>query len=456
MGRRLVLLLVGSVVASGCLGSAPVKTDAVDELDRALGTIQLAGIAYQAGQPADWPGRTLTSVVARNEACLPDNCERVPFQVERPSDAGPSVLQVALGWSSEGNTGDTDPAFPNFDLRILTAAGQEVARSSAYKWSAHVILADLPSGDYVAQVRVRNLNPADYVSWVAGGLPAIEPPIEYPNPVPARGSYWGSLLLTAPAATMPEGNLLPDLVVHTMRDLRLSYAPVGQGHAGPPAVVTVEMPTAPGCTDDEYLDGARRCLRFTVGLGNAGKGPLELGYAQGATSALTEETVPARQCITNSDGTGTVRPAGNGSFHRLHGHDHQRDILAYDLYAYEAATRERGEALRQGEKFGYGFYRQGLVDEGHTLAWPADVPSVCGDAEFPYWLHPGWYDIYMYWRTGQFIDISGVPDGTYLLAATVNPAGDILESDATNNEAWVAFELVGNQVTVLEPWQPKT
>lgn len=454
MARRLLLLLFGSFVLAGCLASSPVKDADEAGLDRVLGVIQLAGIAYPFGQPAHWEGRTLATAAAGNEACMPDNCERVPFRVERNPGAGTSVAQVALGWSSDGNTGDTDPAFPNFDLRIVAATGEEVARSAAYKWSAHVLLPDLQSGDYVAQVRVRNLNPADYAAWVAP-LP-IEPPVEYPNPVPARGSYWGSILLTTPAMTVPASDLLPDLVVHTMRDLRMSYAPVGQGHAGPPAVVTVEMPTAPGCTDDEYLEGARRCLRFTVGLGNAGSGPLELGYAQTPTSALTEETVPARQCITNADGQGTVRAAGNGSFHRLHGHDHQRDILAYDLHAYDAATGERGEALRQGEKFGYGFYRQGLVDDGRTLAWPADVPSVCGEAEFPYWLHPGWYDIYMYWRTGQYIDISGVPDGTYLLAATVNPAGDILESDATNNEAWVAFELVGDQVTVLESWQPQS
>lgn len=452
MARTLFILVGMALLGGGCLGPAAGPAPSADSA-LAEGPLLLLGKRYEAGQPAQWEGRLLTTAPEAGTSCLPDNCERIPFRLEQPAGASAAVLQVALTWSSDGNTGDTDLAFPNFDLRILTPAGHEVARSAFYKWSAHVILQDLEAGDYVAQVQIRHLNPAYYAAWVTYTPvgPIVEPPVEYPNPLAARGSYRGVLLLSEPQPP-PAGDLLPDLVVHTLRDLRLTYAPLGHGHAGPPMVVTVEMPTAPGCTDDEYLEGARRCLRFSVGLGNAGDGPLELEYSHTATSPVTEEQVPALQCITKADGSGVGRAAGNGSYHRIHGHDHQRDILAYDLYAYDEATQIRGEALRQGEKFGYGFYRQGLVDEGLSLAWPADVPSACGDG-FPYWLHPGWFDIYMYWRTGQYIDISGVPDGTYLLAATVNPSGDILEADGSNNEATIAFRLVGNEVTVLAPWQ---
>jgi hypothetical protein len=453
MRSALPFLLVASIVGAGCLGLASDRP-AEQAGGTGPGRILLAGTWHGAGEPASWPGRLLTTPTVADEACLPDHCERIPFRLERSSAADPAVLQVALTWSPDGNTGDTDLAFPNFDLRVLTAGGEEVARSPLYKLGAHVLLEGLETGDYVAEVRIRHLNPGYYLPWVMYilGVPIVHPPVPYPNPVTARGTYTGTLLLATPEAPTEGPDLLPDLVVHSMRDLRLSYAPPGHGHGAPPAAVTVGMPLAPGCTDDEYLfEGARRCLRFSVGLGNAGAGPLELGYDHTTTSPHTEEPVPAMQCITTTEGTGWTRPSGNGSYHRIHGHDHQRDILSYDLHAYDEATRTRGEALRAGEKFGYGFYRQGLVDGGAALAWPSDTPSPCGDG-FAYWLNPGWYDVYMYWRTGQYIDIAGVPDGAYELVATVNASGDILESDRSNNEARVAFRLAGDEVTVLEPW----
>jgi hypothetical protein len=45
----------------------------------------------------------------------------------------------------------------------------------------------------------------------------------------------------------------------------------------------------------------------------------------------------------------------------------------------------------------------------------------------------GWADIYSYNLDGQWIDITGVPAGTYTLKVTINPDGIVFETDYTDN-----------------------
>jgi hypothetical protein len=51
----------------------------------------------------------------------------------------------------------------------------------------------------------------------------------------------------------------------------------------------------------------------------------------------------------------------------------------------------------------------------------------------------GWADIYLWHLDGQWIDVTDVAPGPYLLEAEVNPEHRFMESDYGNNRAWVPF-----------------
>jgi hypothetical protein len=78
-----------------------------------------------------------------------------------------------------------------------------------------------------------------------------------------------------------------------------------------------------------------------------------------------------------------------------------------------------------------------------------DAAMPC-DAEARYWhgrrvmadplpnsLHVGWEDVYPNDIDCQWVDITGVPAGNYLLKVAINTAGYLPESDYTNDTATV-------------------
>jgi hypothetical protein len=68
----------------------------------------------------------------------------------------------------------------------------------------------------------------------------------------------------------------------------------------------------------------------------------------------------------------------------------------------------------------------------------------------------GWGDLYDQTDNGQPIDLTGVPDGTYVLQATVDPQHIFTESDATNDVVDTLLQITGSSVTVLAQTSPVT
>jgi hypothetical protein len=56
-------------------------------------------------------------------------------------------------------------------------------------------------------------------------------------------------------------------------------------------------------------------------------------------------------------------------------------------------------------------------------------------------ISPGWADQYHQSLEGQELDLTGVAPGLYYMVSTANPEHHFIESDYTNNAAWVAFNL---------------
>ena len=64
-------------------------------------------------------------------------------------------------------------------------------------------------------------------------------------------------------------------------------------------------------------------------------------------------------------------------------------------------------------------------------------------------LSVGWGDIYHRSLPGQYIDITGLPNGLYRLSATADQADFFLESNDANNSTWVDLRIRDRGVTVL-------
>ena len=68
----------------------------------------------------------------------------------------------------------------------------------------------------------------------------------------------------------------------------------------------------------------------------------------------------------------------------------------------------------------------------------------CTDPTKPLGWSVGWGDQYDQTDAGQPIDLTGVPDGTYILHAIVDPQHVLTETDPTNNVTDTKLQISGN------------
>ena len=181
-------------------------------------------------------------------------------------------------------------------------------------------------------------------------------------------------------------------------------------------VIDEAEPTMPG----------RKLLRFSVATPNIGRGRLEI-RASALVSATQQQVV---QRVYRDDLTYSERSAGTSTFHPTHHHVHFDDWAAYRLRAVTPSGGV-GAIVAQGSKTSFC-----LSD---LVVYDATNPYISFDGNYVVCeftvqgITPGWMDIYASDLPDQWIDITGVPDGTYWLETEVDPLNKILEQDETNN-----------------------
>ena len=75
--------------------------------------------------------------------------------------------------------------------------------------------------------------------------------------------------------------------------------------------------------------------------------------------------------------------------------------------------------------------------------------SNCGDPTLPLGWSAGWGDQYDQTDAGQPISLAGIPDGTYILRATVDPQHVLHEVTTANDVTDTTLTIAGNQVNVV-------
>ncbi|HVM45441.1 MAG TPA: hypothetical protein VM582_05845 [Candidatus Thermoplasmatota archaeon] len=61
----------------------------------------------------------------------------------------------------------------------------------------------------------------------------------------------------------------------------------------------------------------------------------------------------------------------------------------------------------------------------------------------------GFTDFYGWYLPDQYVDVSGLPDGTYELVTIADGYGTLVESDASDNAGTAVFRMRGDGVEVL-------
>ncbi|MBI3417765.1 MAG: hypothetical protein HY043_20935 [Verrucomicrobia bacterium] len=114
-------------------------------------------------------------------------------------------------------------------------------------------------------------------------------------------------------------------------------------------------------------------------------------------------------------------PVGNPLFvwAPCHAHYHMAGFMQYLL------LDQNGQMVAPGKKIGFC-----LSD---SLRWDSNAGTRPKYHCLIQGIQKGWADVYSQHTSGQWIDITGLPDGYYTLEATVNPNHIFLESDYSNN-----------------------
>lgn len=189
-----------------------------------------------------------------------------------------------------------------------------------------------------------------------------------------------------------------------------------------------------------------RWLRFDSVVVNIGPGVFEvLGHnpASDGTLAVTQLVDDGNGGRTSVETPARIFYAGDG-----HDHWHVRDLQSWTI----ARVNDPANVLRRGAKTGFCFwdnYRYGSKADPHYHPWTTSACEQLADGTVPMGLSVGWGDEYPSTIAFQYIDISGLPNGDYLVSLEADANDEFVEADETNNGGWAVLRISRKSVSVL-------
>jgi hypothetical protein len=188
--------------------------------------------------------------------------------------------------------------------------------------------------------------------------------------------------------------------------------------------------------------GGRYHLRFSTVSWNAGAGPLEL-RAGGLVSTADGLRQKVLQRVYLQGHGYTDHQAGFVVYHPEHDHFHFENYAAYQLLN---AAPPHQPATPPGAKTTFC-----VMDTTRVTRLPGAPKraayTTCGSQVQG--MTVGWGDEYDYLLPGQELDVTGVPNGDYLLRITVDPKNLLRETSDLDNVSDLRIRLAGGTVTVL-------
>lgn len=188
----------------------------------------------------------------------------------------------------------------------------------------------------------------------------------------------------------------------------------------------------------------REILRFSNGIANTGEGDWRM-TPDPPPGSTTEVTNAVQQLLDAGGNVVSETVVSRFEYHETHNHWHIGDVALFEVrHALDDGTtgawgdvlvNDRGEA--QSVKTTFCLIDWYKLDDNA----PASERTYFDCFTSFQGIQPGWVDQYHQATDGQQIDITGAPAGVYYLVSVANAAGTFIESDESNNGAWVSFEL---------------
>jgi hypothetical protein len=438
----------------------------------AAGAFTVAGVLGDDSAVVRWSGQFMvgaTGPVAPDPAACPASraCDAIAVDVAVPSTswAGePGGLLVAIQW----------PVFDtgyDLDLYIYRPGERTPAASSTSTGFSRHEAAWVPNpspGRYLVMVTAKGVVGQPILGDVAtplrydgaariergrtiereetnAGLPFTRRVVAFGKATPDTEPLIPDLVPTKPAAFHVESGWGAHVYFYGDRGLRHQPSCYPQETVG----LTADEPR-PGL-------GPLRCLRWDQGEYNLGDGPQELHNYPGEGSGTH-----MWQRIYRADGTVAQTQVGQARFSPNHGHVHYLGFSAVTLHRI-APDGSLGAEVMKGPDKGICLADVALAALGGDRTSPLSyaVPGTCdtathadpGDPTYPgspylaMGISVGAADVYPWFLADQYLDVTNVPDGRYLLRVEINPGGKIVEKTQANNVAVTCVDLHGQQAS---------
>lgn len=198
--------------------------------------------------------------------------------------------------------------------------------------------------------------------------------------------------------------------------------------------------------------GRERRLRFESGLGNIGRGPIEVRPNRNqpcpdgqhhATQVMYRDTDGNGWFRRDTDTGLARRSAGCMIFHPAHDHWHFEAASRYRLFRADRPTiakvaqRKMSFCLRDSER---------VPEQYRTPKYPEHYGRCSRHS--PQGISVGWVDVYESFLAGQAIRLRPrMGDGLYCLHITVDPLDALRESNDEDNTSVRAIYLRGDKVS---------
>jgi hypothetical protein len=222
----------------------------------------------------------------------------------------------------------------------------------------------------------------------------------------------------------------------------LVAACAGESEAPSPELLP-DLDQAPPAAISVVVREGRERLVFLSAVENVGAGPL---LVAGRRPSAAKPEMTARQIVRKADRTATAHVLEarlRFVVSETHRHWHLLGFESYELRALDGQTvgRDRKTGFCLGDRY----------DADSDARIPGEPPRAvwtqeCGRGQegrlrILEGISPGFGDDYVPLLEGQFIDVTGLSPGRYVLTHRVNPARDMRESSYANNAASALLEL---------------
>jgi hypothetical protein len=429
----------------------------------AVGSTATTTTLHSPSDSARWSAELSNAAIPDPGACALSSCASRSVSVALPRHAWPrhgGGLLVALHW----DLAHFDQGY-DLDLYVYAPDGRLAAKSSNFAFSSDEAawIQDPVNGLYrivvVPRTVIGSLHYDVAVSFQRGYT--VHEGATFRLQAPGFPDSSDLVILgRKPTATH---RLLPDLVPGKPSNFHMESTIGGHyyltGARGLNHQPSCYLQETTGVDNDDLTGGptgALRCLRWDKVLENHGHGPYELRSYQSDADGSVHQTV------YDSDGGYTERRVPQASYVAYHGRVRFSGFDDTALYSIDSHGRPGRIVARmdnngscKGDTQNANFARSsdgplhyatpGTCD---TYDWSDSRSQVHPDDTYVrLGISSGWLDTAPWYLPDQYINVTNVPDGRYLMIETINAAGNVFEAPSRNNTSVACVELKGISAT---------